>query len=261
MEGGNSDILGKRVFFLHPSTVIQNHVASELIQQEYEVYIVKDHSALKQMLRRYPNSVVFVDIDEHIPEREWETWIREVMNDPGTNTTAIGIISAHDNDTLRRKYINSVRVRCGYTVLKSDLDNAIRQICEILKVMDARGRRKYLRAVTETETSTTINLPINGTFINGVIKDISVVGLSCAFQPDPELSKNTLFKDVQVKLQSALLKAEGIIVGSRIDGPTKTYVLLFTQRVDPEVRMKIRKYIQHNLQNKLDSELKDNDKL
>jgi len=36
----------------------------------------------------------------------------------------------------------------------------------------------------------------------------------------------------------------------------KIYVVLFTQRIDPEVRIKIRKYIQRNLQNKMDFELR-----
>jgi hypothetical protein len=127
---------------------------------------------------------------------------------------------------------------------------------EILKVVDAKGRRKYIRASTEKEANTTVNFPINGTFVNGVIKDISVVGFSCAFSDDPGLTKNSLFQDIQIKLQTMLIKAEGIIFGSRMDGESKVYVVLFTQRIDPEVRTRIRKYIQSNLQSKMDAEFK-----
>jgi hypothetical protein len=49
---------------------------------------------------------------------------------------------------------------------------------------------------------------------------------------------------------------EAIVFGSREEGPEKVYVLIFTQRIDPDVRTKIRKYIQHNLQSKMDNELK-----
>jgi hypothetical protein len=41
-----------------------------------------------------------------------------------------------------------------------------------------------------------------------------------------------------------------------MDGITKIYVIIFTQRTDPDVRTKIRKYIQLNLQSKLDVMLK-----
>ena len=96
---------------------------------------------------------------------------------------------------------------------------------------------------------------MNGTFLNGKIKDISVVGFSCTFDEDPNLVKNSLFSDIQIRLQTQLLKTEGIIFGSRMDGDGKTYVILFTQRMDPDVKTRIRKYIQINLQGKMDREL------
>jgi hypothetical protein len=251
-----SDILGKKIFFLHPSAVIQNEVVAELVQQEYEVYIVRNHAVFRRVLKRYPGSIVFADIDEGMSEKDWEAWIRGVLGDPEMGGVGLGILSVNNDEGLQRKYINSVKVQCGYTVLKSDLKNSIKQVLDILKAVDAKGRRKYIRATTENEALTTVNLPVNGTFVNGTVKDISVVGLSCTFAEDPGLAKNTLFQNIQVKLQSMLLKVEGIVFGSRMDGLTKIYVILFTQRIDPEVRTKIRKYIQQNLQTKMDAELK-----
>jgi len=255
-DTNDTALLGKKIFFLYPSTVVQNHVITELIQQEYEIYIAKDHVALRKVLRRYPNSVVFANIDDRMPEREWEGWIRGVMSDPVTQNVAIGIVSVNNDDALQRKYVTMVKIRCGYTVLKSDLNIAIKQISEALKGVDAKGRRKHVRASTEHETLATINLPRNGTYINGRIRDISVVGISCTFDRDPELAKNALFKDIQLKLQSMLLKVEGIVFGSRMDGPSKIYVFIFTPRVDAEVKARIRTYIQQNLQNKMNNELK-----
>jgi hypothetical protein len=255
-ENSQSDLLGKKIFFLHPSAVVQNEVVAELIQQEYEVYIAKDHDTLKRVLKRYPDSIVFADIDERLNEKDWEIWIRWAVGSNEIPNVKIGILSANDNDDIRRKYINTLQVQAGFTILRGDLSNSIKQLMEILKALDAKGRRKYIRATTDSESMTTVNLPVNGTFVNGVIKDISVVGLSCAFDEDPNLAKNTLFKDVQVKLQSMLLKVECIVFGSRMDGLTKIYVVLFTQRIDPDVRTRIRKYIQQNLQSKMDAELK-----
>ena len=82
------------------------------------------------------------------------------------------------------------------------------------------------------------------------------MGLSCAFEIDPVIVKNTLINNIQVKLQSMLLNVEGIVFGSRMDGNSRIYVVLFTQRIDPVVRTKIRRYIQQNLQSKMDNELK-----
>jgi hypothetical protein len=49
---------------------------------------------------------------------------------------------------------------------------------------------------------------------------------------------------------------EGIVFGSRMDGSARIYVILFTQRIDPDVRARIRKFIQQNLQARMDMELK-----
>jgi hypothetical protein len=52
------------------------------------------------------------------------------------------------------------------------------------------------------------------------------------------------------------LKIEGIVFGFRVDGDTKTYVIVFTQRTDPAVRTKIRSYAHNVMQARLDAEFK-----
>jgi hypothetical protein len=256
-EENVSDIMGKKIFFLFPTVVVQNRIISELVQQEYEVYVAKDKDTLRLVLRKYPDSIVFVDINEKMPEREWEPWITAVMNAPDTKKVSIGIVTANDDELIKRKYILSLKITGGYTVLRFDLDKAVKRITDILQSAEAKGRRKFIRATTGTDSNTTINIPLYGAFVNGEIKDISVVGLSCTLEGSPDVSKNALFKDIQVKLQSTLLKIEGIIFGTRTDSNNeKIYVILFTQRTDPDVRAKIRKYIQQNLQTKMEAELK-----
>jgi len=250
----NTEILGKKIFFLYPSAVVQNRVTEELIQQEFEVYVLKDHIKMRKVLRRYPDSIVFINLFDGMSEKEWEGWIKSVQNEAGTAGAIIGIIGTIDDEFLRKKYVSDIRIRGGFTVIKSDLNIAMKQLFEILKTVDAKGRRKYIRAITENETNATVNFPRNGIFVKGAIKDISVVGLSCFFPEDPDFPKNSLHPDIQIKLQSTIIKAEGIVFGSRTDGNTKIYVVLFTQRIDPEARVRIRRYIQSNLQAKIDSE-------
>jgi hypothetical protein len=248
-----SDIIGRKVFFLYPTAFVQNQIVMELVQHEYEVYISKDHKRLSHALKKYTDSIVFVNIDEGMPEPEWEKWIHTLMSAvPGIN---VGVFSSSSDEKIRDKYIDELKIKCGFMSLKFDLSKTIHTILEILDTMNIKGRRKYLRANTESENVATINMPASNGFVNGSIKDISVVGVSCVFEDDLTLRKNMLLKDIQIRLQTMLLKVEAVVFGSRIDGHEKKVVLLFTQRVDPDVKIKIRKYIQQNLQHKIDQEI------
>jgi hypothetical protein len=253
---GNSDIIGKKVFFLYPTVVVQNRIIAELIQHEFEVYIAKNKDKLKKVMRTFPDSIVIVDINEQMSEGEWDIWITGVMEAPDTKDISIGIITTNDDDKLKQKYANALKIPCGYTVLGHDLEKSISNITNVLQTANAKGRRKYIRAIIERgEGNATVNLSYNGNFINGQIRDISVVGISCTLDGNPDINKNTLFKDIQIRLQTSLLKVEGIVFGSRPEGNETIYVILFTQRIDPEVRTKVRKYIQQNLQHTMDFHL------
>ena len=253
---GNSDLVGKKVFFLYPTISVQNRIITELVQQEYEVYVAKNKEKLKKALSKYPDSIVFIDINEQMPEGEWDIWVTGIMDAPDMKDISIGVVTSNDDEQIMRKFLLVLKVPCGYTVVGHDTDRVITQIMAALQNVNAKGRRKYIRAIMERgENSNTINLPVNGNFVNGVIKDISVVGVSCTIDGNPEIPKNTLFKNIQIRLQTNLLKVEGILFGTRKDGLDTIYVILFTQRVDPDIRTKIRTYIQHSLQLKINPDL------
>jgi len=248
-----SEISGKKVFFVYPTASVQNQILTELIQHEYEVYVSKDHTRLLRTLKKYPDSVLFINIDEGMGEQEWERTISGLS--ATMQDIKIGVFSSTSNEELKDKYTNNRHLACGFMTLKLDMSREIGKVLDVLNVLNVKGRRKYLRASTERETTATINIPFNGNYIKGSIKDISIVGVSCSFEQDIELPKNMLVKDIQIRLQTMLLKVEAVVFGSRLNENEKIYVLLFTQRINPDVRGKIRVYIQHNLQAKMDSEI------
>jgi len=251
----SSDITGRKIFFLFPTNSIQNHIMNELVQQEYEVYTAKDHSRLLRSLKKMSDSVVFINMDEGMAASEWEKWISGIKS--ACPKLDFGVFSSKPDDELRDRMIKSSLVTCGFFALKHDMSKCTEPVIENLIKVNVKGRRKYLRAALAPDANAVINIPHNGEYINGVLKDISVVGVSCVFEQDPNYPKNTLLSDIQLRLQSQLLRVESVVFGSREGGSTgdKIYVLLFTQKVESEVRAKIRKYIQQSLQSKMDVEI------
>ncbi|MDR0706617.1 MAG: PilZ domain-containing protein [Treponema sp.] len=253
----NIDITGKKIFFLYPPTIVENEVMSALIMQEFESYTVKDHVALRRVLKRFPNSIVFVNLDEKtMPEKDWEAWICDVMADPNTVRTEIGVLSSNANDEVKRMYLTQIKVTCGFTYISTDIKKLISQISHILMQRGAMGRRKYIRVTSGNETSTTANIPLDGRFVSVAIRDISSAGFSCIFVEDPNLPKGTIVTDIQLKLQSTLIRAEAIALGSRAYESMQVYVFVFMPQIESEGRYKIHKYIQTAIQNKMDMELK-----
>ena len=247
------DVVGKKIFFLYPSPSVQNQVITELIQQEFEVYISKNHTSLARALKKYQDSIVYINIDEAMPVLEWEKWINSVRSE--LPNIRFGVFSSNNDEEFMDKVTKELHITCGFIISKLGMSKMTGKILEILNAINVKGRRKYLRVNTEHETTATVNMPYNGEFIKGVIKDISVVGISCSFESDIDLKKNTVFKGVQLRLQSMLLNVEAIVFGARVSENEKVYVMLFSQRIDSEVRVKIRKYIQQNLQSKIGPEI------
>jgi hypothetical protein len=249
----SSEMTGKKIFFVYPTGSVQQQIVTELVQQEYEVYIAKDSTKLARALSKYPDSILFINIDEGMSVDNWGNWINSILT--ALHDIKIGVFSNNTDTDIREKQIKDLHIRCGYMTSKVDMSKTVQEVLDILNKMNVKGRRKYLRSTITKENAATINMPHDDVYINGEIKDISVVGVSCCFTIDPGLKKNTLFKNVQIKLQGMLLKVEAVVFGSRSDNGLNIYVMLFTQRINPDVRTKIRKYIQQDLQNKMDTEI------
>jgi hypothetical protein len=248
-----SEITGSKIFFVYPTGSVQQQIVTELVQQEYEVYIAKDSTRLARALKKYPDSVLFINIDEGMSAQDWEKWIHGILT--ALPKIRVGVFSNNTDEESRNKQIKDLHVTCGYMTSKVDMSKTAIEVLNTLKDLNVKGRRKYLRSTIIKENAATINMPHDGSFINGEIRDISVVGVSCTFNIDPGLRKGTLYKDVQIRLQGQLLKVEAVVFGSRPEDGLNIYVLLFTQRINPDVRVRIRKYIQQDLQGRMDSEI------
>ena len=243
--------LGKKVFFLYPPSVIQDDLIMRLLDQEYEVYMLKDHVAALRLFALFPDSICFINIDAGMGEKEWESWIRRVMSDPATRGISIGIISYNTDETLQKKYLMDIGIPCGFVKLKLGTEQSAKILLATLKAAEAKGRRKYVRATCGHDTLSSLNIREGQLNVSGNLVDISVVGFSCVLDPDPMLPKNVVLHDIQLRLRGTIIGTEAIIFGKR-DGEHPVYVMLFTQRMESLTRQKIRSYIQTALQNEIE---------
>jgi hypothetical protein len=246
--------LGRKVFFLYPPSVIRDELIRRLLDQEYEVYMLKDIKVIDKLVRKYPDAICFANIDSGLDEAQWEEWIRKTVSDPVLGRLGIGIVTYNQDEALQKKYLMDIGIQCGFVKLKLGLEESTKILLATLAANEAKGRRKYVRANCVHDAISGINVregPIQAT---GKLRDISVIGFSCVLDPDPEFRKNTVLHDIQLKLRATLVRTQAVILGSRQEGDRTVYVMIFPPSLDGVSRDKIRTYIQSSLQSEIERE-------
>ncbi len=244
---------GKRVFFVYPHSVFQENLIQNLVNQEYEIYLIKDHTYINTIIDTYPDAILFLNIDKGLTRLEWEKFIRSLLGSEDPPTFRIGIISYEFEQALAELYLMELALPGGYIQLKQSLDKATNIISKTLEANEVRGRRKYVRCQMEPERAPDFNVMMDGTLAKGKVLDISSAGMAVSVSGGIEFPKNILLRDIQINLTGRRLRVSGVVIGFReTPGGPKVFVLLFDKSVDSETRGTIRSFVHNRLQEQLD---------
>ena len=250
MEENKGD--GKKIFLLYPQSVIQQDMLDILIMAGYETYIILDAERAKKLLTKFPGSIMYINIDERFKEKEWEKYIRGIMEDEATKDSMLGILSYNQDKALMKKYLMDLALPCGYVQLKLGIKESTKIILGALEATEARGRRKFIRADCEDDLNATINIKSGSGFMNGKILDISSAGIAAKFDKFENLASNTMLYDIQLKLRTGLIRTDMIYMGKRMDRH-HVYILLFEPKMTQENKLTIYRYVKSCLQKYIDT--------
>ena len=59
----------------------------------YETYTIMDEKKARNLLRMFPGSIMFINIDKGLKEPEWECYIKDLMENEATKDCRLGIMS------------------------------------------------------------------------------------------------------------------------------------------------------------------------
>ena len=246
--------LGRKVFFLYPHSVIQDELVNELVQNEYEVYFLNDYRRAARAFAHFTDSICFINIDDGIPEPQWEQYVRGIMENPTTKGVRIGILSYNSDRDLMQKYLMDLAVQCGYVQLKLGIEESTRIVLEVLKANEAKGRRQFVRANCEDDRMATFNVRNSGAQLHGRVRDLSSRGMACTFDRDPKFVKGTVLQDAQLRLRGQVVNTGGVVLGSRAGEPP-VYVVLFSESREMEPIRRIRRYVHTTLQRQMEKDI------
>ncbi|MDR1507038.1 MAG: PilZ domain-containing protein [Treponema sp.] len=250
MAQSDSELTGKKIFILHPHSVIQDEMLDILIMAGFESYTVHDDKRAIKLLIRFPGSIMFVNIDEGHSEQEWESYIRGVQESPKTRDSKLGILSYNTDQKLMQKYLMDIAVPCGYIQLKLGIKESTRIMLTALEANEARGRRKFIRANCGDDANATVNIKGAGGVYYGKILDISASGIAARFDKVEEYAPNTPVREVQLKLRGSLVLVNTTFMGKRADN---VCVLLFDAKMDQGQKLVVHRFIKYTLQRSMDN--------
>lgn len=216
--------LGKKVFFLYPPPVL-TEIVEELARLEFEVYLARDHERLKRALASFPSSIVFINIDEHLGEAEWEAYARSLRSD--LPQVGLGVVTLNDNQHLRELYLMDLQVPCGFIVLKIGAAKTAEILAKTLEANEARGRRKFVRAACAPGAGQ-CNVEHEGLTLRAELTDLSSVGMALRFEGEPSLRVGSVLKGIAISIKGQRLIADGVVVTKR-EGPegSQIHVVMF----------------------------------
>ena len=242
---------GKKIFLLYPHSVIRDSMLDTLIMAGFETYTLVDENKARKLLGKFPDSIMFVNIDEGLRESEWEQYMKGVMCDPKTKGSRMGIMSYNQDKDLMRKYLMELAIPCGYIQLKLGLVESTKIIITALEANEARGRRKCIRADCHDDINASVNYKGDTGVYRGRLMDISVSGVAVKFDDIVNMPVNSQLKSVQLRLRGGLVLSDMILMGQRHDDK-RVCILLFGSKLSNDDKYVIHRYIKMCLQKYID---------
>ena len=93
-ENKSNGFEGKKIFFLYPNPLIRNTIIKEIIKFEYEIYVLDEHTKVFGLLKKFPDSIIFVNVDDVLDKDKWSKFIQKILKSPETKDVMLGVMSS-----------------------------------------------------------------------------------------------------------------------------------------------------------------------
>lgn len=248
----NTDF-GRKVFFLNMSYDFQRKVVPALFNKEYEVYVLNDYRRAKSVLKNFPDSICFINVDDSLSLNEWFNYMSSFEDDPMLSTIFLGIVSSKLGNAQKIHFLMQSVVPAGFIGLDQPYDDLIKQIKNILDLNGAKGRRRFVRADCFDESQIGIFFDFGEKRFTMKIKDISSAGISCVASAKyaESFKINMLIRDFSLIIRNQTYKCSAAVLMAAVNADKLTVVLVFVKTISSAIRNSIKEFIRTSLQSKI----------
>ncbi len=234
----SESFLGRKIFFIHPNDMIHNGLVMPVLREEYQVYEIDTEEDVLSAVKQFPDAVLFFCLANAKPDFSFTSHAKLIdklyqMSEP--HSLRIGIICDTDSASLRRSALYNTSINGVFAPLSKGYETALKNIIKYLKLIGAKGIRKYVRAVCYEEDNASVTFHVADNVFTGSIMDVSSVGFSAKFDNDPNLSTNTQISDTVMNFRGTDVAISCRLLGTHkidsSDGTFKQYVMLYDNNV------------------------------
>lgn len=212
MTSAEVELYGRKTFFIAPDTsLIPKHYLEEFMLGGYQTYIINDdyvcpmQTKVREIIRLFPESILYFNIDASIEGIEWKSYIRQLQQTVGENGL-VGIFylarqNKSDEDLIKNFYLNELHVGAGCFALSAHDHNNFDSIVNVLEQNKARGRRNHVRAFCDS--SSVVDFEYKGKEIRANLLDVNISYFRC------DLQANTEEFEIFEKLRKVKLSVNG----------------------------------------------------
>ena len=227
---------------------------SRLQAQEYEVYTIESYREAKPLLRKNPNSLLFVNIDAQLTHAAWFNYIRTYDRDDILATIKICVISERikaSDVAIFNKFVNMVS---DVIEFNEGIEGVAKQIQKILDETNAKGKRQYVRANLTHDKDASLFWNHGSKMHQLKLLDLSSVGMAVkcpAVLENQIIAKNFLLQDVTMRLGPKQMVVEAVIYGIKSTPEGTLWILLLLPSTPPSIKEEIRTYVSKTIEEKM----------
>lgn len=191
MSVNNTDIFGRKVFFVSPdSSLIPLSFMEDFCTLGYEAHILgrSDGAVVENIAiitEHFPEALFFFNIDSSAPDMSWISFIRQLRQQNAG--VLVGVVFAAENAERVRhvesEYSNDISPQAGCIALKKgDSEGNFKALVAALEKSGAKGRRNNIRA--RCNESSYLSFDYGESTFHARLDDVNISHMSCILSDD-----------------------------------------------------------------------------
>ena len=252
------ELYGRKTFFIAPDTsLIPKHYLEEFMLQGYQAYVINDdyvcpmQTKVREIIRLFPDSILYFNIDSSIEGIEWKSYISELQNFVGKNIY-IGIFylsrqNSQEEESIKDFYLDKLHVRAGCFALSAHNHNNFDSILSVMEKSGAKGRRSLVRAFCDS--SSTVKIEHKGKKCLANLLDINLSYFRCDLQTNTEnFEIFEKIRDVAVSANGMSFISDAVLIMKRTLNDKTLCIFMFIKRDDsPDLDLETEKKLNQKI--------------